>query len=123
LGSDYKSNYYEYDIPLTLTPAGTYSQNDTQARKAVWPDDNMLDIDLSIFTALKKARNKAKAMGTASFSYLFSNYDENHPNNKVSMIGNPSLGEVKTMIIGVRNNAATAKSGEVWGQRTQTARL
>jgi cell surface protein SprA len=114
LGSDYKSNYYEYDIPLTLTPAGTYSQNDTQARKAVWPDDNMLDIDLSIFTALKKARNKAKAMGTASFSYLFSNYDENHPNNKVSMIGNPSLGEVKTMIIGVRNNAATAKSGEVW---------
>ena len=114
LGSDYKSNYYEYEIPLTLTPAGTYSQYDTQARKAVWPEDNMLDINLSVFTAIKKARNKAKAMGTASFNYLFSSYDEDHPNNKISIIGNPTLGEVKTMIIGVKNNAATVKSGEVW---------
>lgn len=29
-------------------------------------------------------------------------------------MGNPSLGEVKTMIIGIRNNATDAKSGEVW---------
>ena len=29
-------------------------------------------------------------------------------------MGNPSLGEVKTIIIGVRNNATEAKSGEVW---------
>ena len=41
-------------------------------------------------------------------------YDDNKPNNKISIIGNPSLGEVKTMMIGVRNISSTVKSGEVW---------
>ncbi|HRN15547.1 MAG TPA: cell surface protein SprA, partial [Xylanibacter oryzae] len=114
LGSDYKSNYYEYEIPLKLTTAGTYGQYSTADRLKVWPVDNMLDINLSIFTALKKARNKQKSMGHASFNYIFSNYDSDHPNNKVSIIGNPTLGEVKVMIIGVKNNSASIKSGEVW---------
>ena len=74
----------------------------------------MLDIDLSIFTALKKARNKARSTGGASYTTVFSVYDEAKPNNKVSIMGNPSLGEVKTMMIGVRNISATPKSGEVW---------
>ena len=29
-------------------------------------------------------------------------------------MGNPTLGEVKTMVIGIRNNSSEAKSGEVW---------
>ncbi len=66
----------------------------------------MLDIQMSVFTALKKERNKAKAMGMASFSQPFVAYDSNHPNNKMTLVGNPTLGEVKTMMIGVRNNSA-----------------
>ena len=114
LGSDYKSNYYEYEIPLKLTPEGTYSWQSTADRMKVWPSENMLDIDLGVFTHLKKERNKAKAEGRASYNQLFSMYDDDKPNNKVSVVGNPSLGEVKTMIIGVRNLASEAKSGEVW---------
>lgn len=114
LGSDYKSNYYEYEIPLKLTPAGHYDTYSLAGCKAVWPEENMLDIPLSVFTSLKKARNKAKAEGTASYNAVFSTYDENSPNNKISIVGNPTLGEVKTMIIGVRNNAGEVKSGEVW---------
>jgi cell surface protein SprA len=74
----------------------------------------MVDIDLSIFTRLKKARNKARSIGTGSYSMLYSDYDPDRPNNKVSIMGNPSLGEVKTMMIGVRNLSGTIKSGEVW---------
>ena len=74
----------------------------------------MLDIALSVFTNLKKARNKARATGQASFTSLYSAYDVDKPKNKVSIMGNPTLGEVKTIIIGVCNNAATQKSGEVW---------
>lgn len=114
LGSDYKSNYYEYLIPLKLTPQGNYRWNVPSDRPLVWPQENMLDIDMSIFTAVKKARNMARADGTADFNRVFSSYDPDKPNNKVSVIGNPSLGEVKTMIIGVRNLSASAKSGEVW---------
>ena len=114
MGSDYKSNYYEYEIPLTLTPAGHYDTYTTQGCRAVWPEENMLDIDFSIFTNLKHERNKAKALGTASYTQLFYAYDEDRPNNKVSIIGNPSLGEVKTMMIGVRNNGRRTGSVEVW---------
>ena len=114
LGSDYKSNFYEYEIPLKLTPAGTYDRYSTAAAKLVWPEDNMLDIALSKFTDLKKERNKAKADGRASYNRVYSAYDADKPQNKISVMGNPTLGEVKTMVIGVRNNAGTEKSGEVW---------
>ena len=114
LGSDYKSNYYEYEIPLKLTAPGVYNKYSTNDREVVWPEANMLDIPLSVFTSLKKDRNIAKAQGQASYNVVYTAYDENHPGNKISIVGNPSLGEVKTMIIGVRNLSNELKSGEVW---------
>ena len=115
LGSDYKNNYYEYEIPLTLTaPRSNYNRNVPADRKLVWPEENMLDVALSIFTNLKKERNKAKAQGMASYMAPYSAYDSEHPNNKLTIVGNPSLGEVKTMMIGVRNHSGDVKSGEVW---------
>jgi len=115
LGSDYKNNYYEYEIPLKLTPErNDYNKYNVEDCKAVWPEDNLLDIDLSLFTNLKKARNKARAVGGASYNQEFSEADENHPKNTVTIMGNPSLGEVKTMMIGVRNISKEQKSGEVW---------
>jgi cell surface protein SprA len=115
LGSDYKSNYYEYEIPLRLTPdRSDYNKYSTADRRQVWPEENMLDINLDVFTKLKKERNKAKSLGTASYNQLFSDYDESRPGNKVSVMGNPSLGDVKAMVIGVRNISGETKSGEVW---------
>ena len=92
LGNDYKNNYYEYEIPLKLTPEGKYSRRSLEDCKAVWPEENMLDIQMQPYVA----------------------YDSNHPNNKMTLVGNPTLGEVKTMMIGVRNNSGDVKSGEVW---------
>ena len=113
-GSDYKSNYYEYEIPLKLTAPGHYDRYSGSDCKLVWPEENMLDIPLSAFTQLKKDRNKAKAIGQASYSYPFTAYDSDKPNNKITIVGNPTLGEVRTMIIGVRNLASEQKSGEIW---------
>ena len=114
LGSDYRSNYYEYEIPLKLTAPGNYSRYSVEDARMVWPEENMLDIPLSVFTDLKKARNTAKSQGLASFSSAYTAYDEDKPNNKISIVGNPTLGEVKTMMIGVRNLSGETKSGEVW---------
>lgn len=114
LGSDYRSNYYEYEIPLKLTAPGVYGRFSLEDARAVWPEENMLDIPLSVFTNLKKARNTAKSQGLASFSVPYTAYDEDKPNNKISIVGNPTLGEVKTMMIGVRNLSGETKSGEVW---------
>lgn len=115
LGSDYKTNYYEYEIPLKLTePRSNYNRYVLADCKAVWPEENMLDVPLNVFTALKKNRNKAKAQGVASYLAPYSMMDAEHPQNKITIVGNPSLGEVKTMMLGVRNNSADIKSGEVW---------
>ena len=115
LGSDYKNNYYEYEIPLKLTdPRSNYNRYVLADCKAVWPEENMLDVPLSVFTALKKNRNKAKAQGVASYLAPYSMMDAEHPQNKITIVGNPSLGEVKTMMLGVRNNSSDIKSGEVW---------
>ena len=115
LGSDYKNNYYEYEIPLQLTPdRSDYNKYSNADRRQVWPLENMLDIDLSVFTNVKKDRNTQKSQGAASYIQLYSGYDPNNPNNKVSVMGNPTIGDVKVMMIGVRNISGEVKSGEVW---------
>lgn len=114
LGSDYRNNYYEYEVPLQLTPEKEYNRYNVSDQRIVWPVENMIDIDLDVLTDLKKERNKQKSLGLASFAKLFSDYDPNHESNRVSIMGNPTLGEVKTIMIGVRNNGRMVKSVEVW---------
>lgn len=116
LGSDYKNNYYEYEIPLKITPEGVYDNNSSQGRLAVWPSDNMLDIPFEVLTDIKKARNTAKNNGEPDVAYNkeYYGYDPDKPANKVTIMGNPSLAEVKTIMIGVRNNSRSIKSAEVW---------
>ena len=114
LGSDYKSNFYEYEIPLKLTAEGQYDRYSTSARRIVWPEENMLDINLTKFTDLKRERNRQKSEGQASYAQPFSSYDTDRPKNKISVVGNPSLGEIHTMMIGVRNNSRQISSVEVW---------
>ncbi len=86
LGSDYKNNYYEYEIPLALTPAGHYDRYSQQGSQTVWPEENMLDIPLELFTKLKKERNTAKSSGAASYNREYSAYDQDKPKNRVSII-------------------------------------
>lgn len=116
LGSDYKNNYYEYEIPLTITPEGTYSSNNSNDRNIVWPTNNMFDFPLELLKNVKLQRNKEKrkAGSNISFTTLYSVQDPDKQTNKVSVMGNPSLSEINVIMIGVRNNSRVAKSGEIW---------
>ena len=119
LGSDYQSNYYEYEVPMQLTPAWTtrgarYDNYNPSDRAAVWPEANMFDFDLDRLTAAKRERNRLKSLGSTSLTQRFETYDPDHPNNRISVMGNPTLGEVKTIMIGVRNKGRTVKTVEVW---------
>ena len=114
LGSDYSGNYYEYEIPLELTPAGHYNGDNESDRRIVWPDGNMLDIDFDVLTQAKNNRNTQKNLGAISSTSAYSEYDPAHPENRITIMGNPSIGNVKAIMIGVRNNSMSAKSAEVW---------
>ena len=114
LGSDYSGNFYEYEIPLKVTPPGFYSGNNEQQRKIVWPEENMLDIDFEVLTNVKNNRNRERNLGTISTNTIYSEYDPNHPENRISVAGNPSIGNVRAIMIGVRNNSLGNRSAEVW---------
>jgi len=115
LGSDYTNNYYEYEVPVKITPPGRYV--DTNAdRDVVWPQSNMFDFPFDVLTNLKLARNrdKRKAGSTVNYYTPYSSFDPEKPMNKVTVVGNPTLSDVNIVMIGVRNNSRKVQSMEVW---------
>ena len=116
LGSDVKNNYYEYEVPLDVTPPGRYNNFNSADRSKVWPSANRLDIDLSVLTDLKTQRNHDRSAGAEGVGYgvLFTGRDPNNAHNRVAVLGNPSLSDVRVMLIGVRNLSSTTKDGIVW---------
>lgn len=111
LGSDHTQNYYEYEIPLKLTPAGHYTSNE---RASVWPEENMFDFPLELLTTVKNNRNRRLKSNGESMTTPYSEYDPEKSQNKVTVVGNPNLGDIQTMMIGVRNRARDIKNVEVW---------
>ncbi len=111
IGSDHTQNYYEYEIPLKLTPHGHYTSAE---REKVWPMENMFDFAFETITNVKKNRNKRIAVTGGSMNTPFSEYDPERPQNRITVVGNPNLGDVRTMMIGVRNQGREAKNVEVW---------
>lgn len=122
IGSDYKDNYYECEVPLHLTPAHTYNNNSTADRQKVWPAENMIDIKLSKFTALKRERNTLKQQGQAgvSFNLPYSVYDAGNHGNRLTVMGNPSLGDCSVIMIGVRNIGRADHSATIWINELRT---
>lgn len=115
LGSDVKNNYYEYEVPLTLTPHGYYYDNSVDRAK-VWPLNNYFDFDLQRLVDLKVARNAAKRQEQSGVGYAvpFAMRDPDNNQNTMTVLGNPSLSDVRVLMIGVRNNSSTSKSGTIW---------
>lgn len=119
LGTDIKNNYYEYEIPLTLTPhvtsANKYPDN-SEGRYKVWPLDNRMDFALQNLVNLKKERNRARneENSTVGFTTLYTGRDPDNERNTMAVLGNPSLSDVRVMLIGVRNNARSVRDGIVW---------
>ncbi len=115
LGTDVKNNFYEYEVPLELTPHGTYNRYLTSDQYIVWPRENYLDFNLQSLVNLKKERNRAKrAEEEVGFGILYTGRDPDNERNRMAVMGNPSLSDVRVMLIGIRNNSAATKDGIIW---------
>src|SRR5690554_5670773 len=115
LGTDFRENYYEYEVPLKVTPWGSTQDLD------IWPEENNLRIVFDDLIALKKERNNAIDQPGSSVAYNLEYSKEvahkpgssdinnvNHPPRMMKVKGNPNLTDVKTIMIGVRNPAQNA---------------
>ncbi len=122
LGSDYNYNYYEYEVPLKLTPAGRYNGNSEADRYTVWPDENRIDIPLDLFTNVKLDRNDElrRAGSTITLQDIFEkqHLGWNDGKNLVKVKGSPNLGNVEVIMMGIRNKRGPLDTGpksvEIW---------
>ncbi len=116
LGTDVKNNYYEYEIPLSLTPHGRYKNDNPADRAQVWPAVNFMDFDLQSLVDLKLQRNAAKRDEQAGvgFGTLYTARDPDNERNTIAVLGNPTLSDVRVMMVGVRNRASSVRDGIVW---------
>jgi cell surface protein SprA len=118
VGSDYYNNYYEYEVPLSLTAPGLYNSDIEADRYAVWPDANRIDLSLDAFTNLKLERNDELRVAGSSVT-LAREYVHSDGSRKLKIKGNPNLGNVEVMMMGIRYNKKDAnnygpRSVEVW---------
>ncbi len=122
MGSDYQDNYYEYEIPLSLTPPGSYNNDDENARKIVWPESNMFDFAFEDLQAAKQQRNNVMRQGSSTIT-LTTPYSIYYGKNRVTVVGNPNISNVRTIMIGIRNRSKNnnniaddglPKCAEIW---------
>jgi cell surface protein SprA len=111
IGSDFSANYYEIKIPLKITPWGATDS------LAVWPAENNLDFDLTELTRLKSRRNNAGVQPSHYYSESMSD------GRTYSIIGNPNLGEVQGVLLGVQNTKNQNICTEVWFNELRLSKL
>lgn len=104
-GSDLTENYYEYEVPVTLTPWGTTIAND----EAIWMDDNEINIEFEKIIQAKKNRKEAMSNENSTVSTLYP-YSEMDGKNKITILGTPNISDVNAILIGVRNPKQTSAS-------------
>ena len=126
IGKDFRNNYYEYELPMVFSDSmiansilpmdGMSEAFDLEAYQAeVWQDTNFISFPLRLFQEAKIARNNAGAPVFDVFDYDPGNPEQ--PNARVRIKGNPTLGLVKAMVIGVRNTGQRGDesiTAEVW---------
>ena len=103
MGNDFISNYYEVRIPLKVTKAGQASYQDVD----VWPLANELDLQLQRLTDLKVKRNN-----TVQPTQYYKETDAD--GKSYAILGNPNLGEVRGVFLGIENNRLQPVCTEAW---------
>ncbi len=130
VGKDFQRHYYEYEIPLTLSndSIAFTSQSDR-----IWPKANMFDFPLDMLIQAKKLRNVTGAALTEEFiitsenlsqyrgletEYESISLDTLPEGHKIRIKGNPNIGLIKGVSVGIRNIddriPIRDHSGEIW---------
>jgi cell surface protein SprA len=117
IGTDNQDNYYEYNMPLKVTPFFTSDPY------AIWPDENKMDIQLELFQLAKTARNSARTSAGLPWPINIP-FTYSDGKNIIIVKGQPDMSKVRVYMLGLknplRNSASPAgddgfnKSAQVW---------
>ncbi|MGN7515322.1 MAG: cell surface protein SprA [Allomuricauda sp.] len=125
IGTDFSENFYQIELPLQFTSFGASSAEE------IWPDVNEIDVALNDL-------NKVKSQGISNQTLDEINYyeivdgeavlvDEFAPRTvgrvRIGIRGNPSLGSIRGMMVGIKNIDDIPARGEVWFNELRLAGL
>ena len=126
LGTDFLDNYYQVEIPLKPTDYKESSSNKFTADEVWQPESNALEVPIKLLSKLKAVAINNSGLGKVSyFDEEMNPVSEFSPISalpgfkkyKFAVKGNPSLGSIKTLMIGVKNPSNQLGDdlcGEVW---------
>jgi len=107
MGSDLSDNFYQIELPLKITSAATSTAD------GVWPAENELNVDLEALKKLKLERYQA--FGNAQSNILFPEPVIGEVSGyRLRVKGHPNLGNIKTLMLGVKNKSSQNKTAEIW---------
>lgn len=113
-GNDFTDNFYQVEIPLKVT-----SPNVTNA-ELIWPLDNEIDLKTALLTKLK-ILNLNGTQPVDADGIFFKDETEldasaaTKPNKlRLGVKGNPNFGQIRTLMVGVKNRHSSDIRGEVW---------
>ncbi|MEL7020299.1 MAG: cell surface protein SprA, partial [Bacteroidota bacterium] len=117
LGSDFNNNYYEYEIPLIMSDTTVIANMASQDEisREIWKAENELDFPLRELLSLKLERNQNNVPLTKIYEAMDSQAGKSR--NRLKVKGNPNLGYVRSIMIGVRNiddDSNDVYCSEVW---------
>ncbi len=131
-GNDFTQNYYQVELPLKVSVPE--NPNGNLAAELVWPQENEVDLNLSLLTKLKvlALQNPSGAVDGV-YSLNESELDPSLAGKvnemRISVKGNPNFGLVRTLMVGVKNNPEVVAVsgneivGEVWFNELRLAEM
>ena len=111
-GSDYENNYYEIELPLKITRPSLLNQNGSNIARAIWPEENEINVFIEELLALKSERNRESLDISIPYSKISRN-----GKYVFRIVGRPSLSSVLNFMIGVKNPISqdrSSKSACLW---------
>ena len=126
LGSDFKTNYYEYEVPLVQSRNPDLTGD--AYKDELWRVENTIQFALEDFVNLKVERNAAGVPLSDVYEKSITQIiDGVMVERKLRIVGNPTLGYVRNVLIGVRNDATDEFTspyyGEVWANELRMVGL
>lgn len=113
LGTDLNDNFYQIEIPLKVSP------NDANQPTTVWPELNNLDATIKEFGRIKLARD---ADPNVAINELYPVPSPTEPKEfRIRVKGNPTMAQIRTVMLGVKNTVAADRSAEIWFNELRSA--
>ncbi|WP_338731857.1 cell surface protein SprA [Mangrovimonas cancribranchiae] len=123
MGNDLTQNYYQIEVPLKVSIGTT--------REALWPEENEINLALSLLQDIKSEAISNGALsnpdpifydvngGSLSSNPVAEYADLPASSNRngfhrIGIKGNPNFGDIRTLMVGVKNRSTTDKCAKLW---------